>query len=102
MVRGLTHEEARAACKEPDHQTKVGGHYSLTNVIMMDKNIGSFHKYLRYCHKRGAIVIGIQVQSNEPTLYSLAVSLSKLASSSRPMLFIFAIFLALPGMLNGS
>ena len=34
-------------------------HYSLSNVIMADEILASFHQYLRYFHKRFTIVFSI-------------------------------------------
>ena len=60
--------------------------YSMSNVILVDEKLTSFHRYICYCHKCVPMCSVCQVPSYGPNLTLLALFSAELAYLS--MLFI--------------
>ena len=60
--------------RNPESATGVRGFYwySLSNVILVDEKLSSFHQYLRYCHKSVTFVFSIPGAIYESNLTLLA------------------------------
>ena len=62
---------------------------TLCQMLSVHKNVGSFHEYLRYCHKIATLSSAFKVPSRDPDFTLLAWFLPKLAYSR--VLFILAM-----------